>query len=237
MKHISKLFLFVSFVLILTTSIVSAQSAGGKGIIRVTGGAVIAVTPDVAYITLGVETRDQSAETASQRNSELMTNVIKVLKEYGLTDQELTTSGYSIYSYQEADPSSNPARYQTVYYVRNQVNIKTKHLEDIGTIIDLAIKAGANQVQGISFDVENKAELQLVALKNATEQARRKAEAIAAAAGVEIQGIADITEQSDTYAPYTDTVLFKNALAESVRTPINPGDVQVKSSVVVEFTF
>ncbi|HHX02650.1 MAG TPA: SIMPL domain-containing protein [Firmicutes bacterium] len=215
----------------------AAQTSTNTGVIRVSGDAVVTAAPDVAYISLGVETRDQLAENASQQNAEIMSKIIAALKEFGLRDQEITTSGYYIYSYQEPERSSDPISYYTVYTVRNQVNVRTNRLEDVGTIIDLAIKAGANQVQGISFDTENKAELQLIALENATRQAREKAEAIAKAAGVSIKETVSITEQSETYAPYTEAVMFRASAADSAKTPINPGDVEVKARVVIEYQF
>ena len=62
-----------------------------------------------------------------------------------------------------------------MYNVRNQVNVKVTDLENLGAVIDIAIKAGANQIQGINFDTTNKAEMQLKALQNATGQAEEKA--------------------------------------------------------------
>lgn len=215
----------------------AAQSPEHKGVITVTGDAVVTAAPDTAYITLGVETRDQSAETASRQNAEIMTNVIKALKEFGLSDTEVTTSGYYIYSYQESDRTTEPISYYTVYNVRNQVNVKTTQLEHVGTIIDLAIKEGANQVQGISFDTVNKADLQLKALENAVLQAGQKAEAIAKGAGVTIKEIVSIAEQSEYYAPYTEAYAFRASAADSAITPINPGDVEVKARVIVEYKF
>lgn len=231
----------VVFVLVLLAGItfaasldwdVEAQTAESTGVIIVSGDAVVTAAPDTAYITLGVETRDSSAERASEQNAESMSNVITALKKFGLTDKEITTSGYYIYSYQEGEQ-----RTSTVYVVRNQVNVRTNRLDEVGTIIDLAIKAGANQVQGVSFDTENKADLQLLALENATRQARAKADTIAKAAGVSIKEIASITEQSETYAPYTEAVMFRAAGLDSAKTVINPGDVEVRARVIVEYRF
>lgn len=210
----------------------AAQTTDSSGVIRVSGDAVVTTAPDTAYITLGVETRDNLAEKASQQNAEYMSKIIAALKQFGLSDKEITTSGYYIYSYQEGEQ-----RTSTVYVVRNQVNVRTNRLEEVGTIIDLAIKAGANQVQGVTFDTENKADLQLTALENATRQARDKAEAIAKAAGVTIKEIVSITEQSETYAPYTEAVVFRAASLDSAKTVINPGDVEVRARVIVEYRF
>lgn len=218
-------------------STITAQSAAEDGVIRVSGNAIVTQAPDIVTIAIGVETKNESAETASLENRQIMDEVMKSLREFGLKENEITTSGYSIYSYQETDRSQDPVEYYTIYTVRNQINIKTKQLEDVGTIIDLAIKGGANQVQGINFDIEDKEEMQLRALEQATLQARAKAEAIAAAAEVSIKNITGITEQTESYVPYTESLMVRASGQDSAGTAINPGDVEVRSRVTVEFSF
>ncbi|NMB38610.1 MAG: SIMPL domain-containing protein [Firmicutes bacterium] len=235
----NRLFLMICVLVLLLTSNLSAKTTAENsgGSIRVAGNSIASAAPDVAYIALGVETRDRSAETASSQNSQIMSDIMKTLKKFGLKDNEITTSGYYIYSYQESDRTQEPIEYYYVYNVRNQVNVKVTDLENVGTIIDLAIKAGANQVQGITFDIKNKEDLQLNALKNATRQAREKADAIAEAAGVTIKNIVSISEQTESYVPYTEEVMFKAAGNRLADTPINPGDVEVKARVVIEYSF
>ncbi|MFY9435413.1 MAG: SIMPL domain-containing protein, partial [Limnochordia bacterium] len=74
-----------------------AQETNSGGTIQVSGDAVVSAAPDVAYISLGVETRDRLAENASQENAAIMSKIIAALKEFGLNDQEITTSGFYIY--------------------------------------------------------------------------------------------------------------------------------------------
>ena len=70
--------------------------------------------------------------------------------------------------------------------MQNRINITTKNLEQVGEIIDRAVKAGANQVYGINFDVQDKQDMQIEALKLAVKQGIAKAEAMAEAAGVSL---------------------------------------------------
>ena len=112
--------------------------------------------------------------------------------------------------------------------MRNQVNIQTTKLEDVGTIIDLAVKAGANQVQGITFDTVNKAELQLKALQNAVRQARQKAEAAAVGAGVTIKEVYLLLNRAMLML-YTEALAFRASAADAAKTPITPGDVEIRA--------
>lgn len=234
----SKLIIFYLLVImLLSNGAIFAQSSSDSRLITVTGDALVTAAPDIAFISLGVETRERSAEVASTKNSEATANIIKLLKEFGLKDNEITTSSYYIYSYQETDRSSETNETYTIYNVRNQINVSTKDLDNVGSIIDIAISGGANQVQGINFDLENKQELQLLALQNATKQAKAKANAIAEAIGVDGLELATITEKTESYAPYTEAVMFRASSTDVRETPINPGDVEVKVSVITEFRF
>lgn len=231
----------ILFVLVLSLTVSASVFANSSnsvnpGSITVTGTAVVTATPDIAYITLGVENKDSSAATASEDNANRMANVIASLKNFGLKDSEITTGSYNIYSYQDIDRVTEPQTYVTVYSVRNQLNIRTDRLSEVGKIIDLAIKAGANQVQGIKFDVEDKSDLQLLALQNATKQASIKAKAIAEAADVNISGIINISEEYDTYIPYTEVAMFRSAGDSIADTQINPSDVEVTAKVIAEYS-
>lgn len=231
--------LLTSFVLIMTLLLGTAsQAMATGGSLEVTGMAVITGAADMAEITLGVETKDESAETASQENAHLMNRVLKALKELGFTDEEITTSGYNIYSSSQVmGRGTENERTVTAYVVQNRISVTTKDLDNVGQIIDTAIKAGANQVQGIRFDIEDKQQMQLQALKNAVKQAKAKAEVIAKSAGVEISGITTINEEYGSYAPMVDTAVMRAQAFGEAKTTINPGDVEVSARVRIIFSF
>lgn len=207
-----------------------------RGSIQVTGHAVVTGTPDVAYITLGVETKDPSADVAAGDNAKHMANVLATLKTLGITDKELRTSGYNIYS-------SNQVLYRgtddevtiTTYHVQNSVNVTTKNLDAVGQVIDAAVKAGANQVQGIRFDIEDKQAMQLQALQNAVQQGMAKAKVMAESAHVILGGLATMSESYGSYAPMVSTMALRADSA--VATPIHPGDVEVSATVNLDFWF
>lgn len=209
-----------------------------RGSLQVTGSAVITGTPDIAYITLGVETKDPSAEVASQENAERMNRVFTALQELGLSKEELTTSGYNIYSSnQVVARGTDQESTVTTYHVQNRINISTKDLENVGKIIDIAIKSGANQVQGINFDIQDKQEMQLEALKNAVKQGQLKAEVMAEAAGITLGGIQSFSENYGSYAPTYNTMAMRAEALGSAPTTINPGQVEVSANVSMNFWF
>lgn len=233
-KSLKTVVLTLVLLLLLTPQGVLANSEAKR--LQVTGTAVVTAEPDVAYITLGVETQDPSAEKAAQANAEIMARVFAALEELGLSKKEVSTSGYNIFgSTQVINRGTDQEETITTYWVQNRINITTTDLDSVGEIIDRAVKAGANQVQGIRFDVQDKQPLQLEALKLAVRQARAKAEAMAEAADLTLGEIVTMSESYSTYAPVVSAAAFK---AEGVAgTNINPGDVEISANVQLEFSF
>lgn len=238
-KHI-----LLALVLLLSFSLgnVNMAAASGSntengGKIQVTGNAVIKVKPDMAIITLGVDTSNTMADLAAQENAERMAQVLLALKELGLSDEEIATTGYNIYSYEQVlGRYSEEETLVTTYHVQNRVQISTKNLDLVGQIVDEAVKAGANQVQGVSFDLADKQELQLQALADAIRQAKTKAEAMAEGAGVVLGEIATITEEYGSYAPMYESMVMK-AYDNAAGTILNPGEIEVSAKVTMEFWF
>lgn len=224
---------------LVSSAALSAQAQGGPaqpGSIQVSGSAVITGTPDVAYITLGVETKDASAQVAAENNAKGMASVFKALKELGISEQQLNTSGYNIYSssqvlYRGTDDEVTV----TTYYVQNRINITTKDLDAVGQIIDVAIRAGANQVQGIRFDIADKQSLQLQALELAVQQGMTKAKVMAESAGLLLGGLTTMSESYGSYAPMVTTMALRADSAPA--TPISPGDVEVSATVNMNFWY
>lgn len=215
----------------------AAQETDRQGAMHVSGRAVVTAAPDIAYVALGVETRNESAQTAAMENAALMDKVLTSLKELGLTEEDFSTSGYNVYSYQQTSRSAPEAEPTTWYVVQNRLEITVRDLDRVGEIIDAAIGAGANQVQSVRFDIQDKQAMQLQALENAVKQARMKAQTLAEAAGVTLGGIKVITEQNTSYVPYTDTAALRTFAAPEAKTQITPGDVEVSADVLVEFWF
>lgn len=203
--------------------------------LQVSGTAVVTGDPDIAYITVGVETQNPSAEKAAQDNASIMAQVLAALREMGLTEKEVSTSGYNIWgSTQTVNRGTDKEETVTTYWVQNRINITTKNLDSVGEIVDRAVKAGANQVQGIRFDVQDKQALQLEALKLAVQQGMGKAEAMAEAAGVTLGELVSMSESYSSYAPMVRAVAYADA---AVGTSISPGEVEVSASVQMEFAF
>lgn len=243
MKHWYKYgsIIVISLVVVLFVGImgapIPAQTAGVEKIITSYGEAEISATPDQAHITFGVEAEASTAQGALEANADKMTKMLSSLKEEGIPDSAIRTSGFSLYpNYEYIREGNKEVRRLTGYRVNNNVNIQTKDLENLGQLIDCTVKAGANVVSGISFSVHDTEKLELEALGLAVKHARNKAEALAKAASGNITGIVTIEEVgSSGFEPLRMEKYM--AAADASSTPIEPGQIQLTNRVKVTFSY
>ena len=208
----------------------SAADEQTKGItVNATG--EVKAKPDIAYITLGVTTQSADAAAAAEDNASKTTAVIDALKKVGIKQSDIETTGYSVSPIM--DYKKSPAVI-VGYNVANQVRVTVRDLDRIGSLIDTGIKAGANNVQNVSFFIENDSALKREALVKAISEAQLKAEVMARSAGVKLGKVVSISETGG-YSP--QPILAGMAKMESVSTtPIIPGDVTATASVTVVYS-
>jgi uncharacterized protein YggE len=186
------------------------------------GHGVVTVVPDEASITAGVHTQAVSASDALAQNAKLMNSVIAALKGAGGTD--LQTQQVSL------NPQTNDQNQVTGYAADNSVSAKAT-IANVGALIDAAVGAGANTVDGPNLDVSDRDARYRDALGKAVEDARAKAEALGKAGGFGVGQVSSVTEQS-AGAPVP---VFQTAAAKSDGTPVEAGTQDVTADVTVTF--
>jgi uncharacterized protein len=197
--------------------------AGSPSVVTTTGHGDITAVPDEAVISAGVNTRATSAAAALSENAQAMQQVIDALKKAGGTD--LQTQEVSLY------PQTDDRGTVTGYSAQNTVSAKAT-IANAGGLVDAAVGAGANTVQGPTLAVSDSDALYRDALKQAVADARAKADALAQAGGFAVGPVYAVTEQADT-APAP--VWQAAAAAKASSTPIEPGTQDVTADVTVSF--
>src|SRR5665213_2161615 len=150
------------------------------------GHGVITIAPDQATVTAGVHTQAASASAALAENARLMNAVVAALKAAG--GQELQTQQVSLY------PQTDQQGQVNAYVADNSVSAKTK-IAGAGALIDAAVGAGANTVNGPTLSVSDRDARYRDALGKAVDDARLKAEALAKAGGFGVGPVSVVTEQ------------------------------------------
>ncbi|MGE3303146.1 MAG: SIMPL domain-containing protein [Hyphomonadaceae bacterium] len=191
------------------------------------------VAPDIATINIGVVTDGATAAAAVADNSTKMTAVVAALKKAGVADRDIQTSNLSVnpqYQYVERE-----APKLTGYQASNQVNVKVRNLKNVGKVVDAVVAVGSNQVNGISFGLDDDAKAMDSARVDAVKKARARAELYAGAAGLKVGRILSISE-AGTEPPRPYPVAFARMAAQAAPPPpVAPGELAIAVSVQVVF--
>lgn len=228
-------------IVLLLTAAVSAQPMNAMPdfpTITVTGEATVAVKPDRAVIGLGAVAQADDAAAAQQRVNEIMHKTIDAIRQVGVPEDRIQTAGLSlqpVYSQaksRQADEIHIPAI--VAYRASNTVRVQLDDLDLIGKVIDAGITAGANQLEGINFEIKDDTQPRSQALEQATANARSKADVIAQAAGTPISVLHNISEGG----VHIITPVYRGVRAMAAMemdTPVQPGQVQIRASVTVTY--
>jgi hypothetical protein len=197
--------------------------------IEVTGTATLSAPPDEAILILAVQTQATSATQAAADNAATMANVFAALTNLGIDKNSIETVSYSLSPVYDQTTSSKVVGYTA----RNAIQITLKDFSLVGKVLDAAVSAGANEVQGIMFTLSSTAltTLREQALGQALQDANGQARAMASNLGVSIVGPISV---SPGYSYQPNSLTFNAALQP---TPIQPGTLQVTVTVQVTYQF
>lgn len=220
-----------SLALALAVAAHPAVAAGTAQEITVTGSATVDAVPDVATVTAGVETQAPTAAAALGQNAEAMTAVFAALKAAGVDERDMQTSQLTLNPVFSPDPGASQSAPQVVaYQASNMVTVRVFEISGLGATIDALTNAGANRLYGVSFDVDEPRAALDEARKNAVEDARRKAELLAGAAGVKLGPVIAISEGGGV-GPAPLRAKMDMAMAA----PVAAGTVTLGADVTVVF--
>lgn len=205
---------------------VAAQTPA-PGRITVTAEGRVDAVPDMATVSLGVVTRDDTAAGALSANSDAVARVLDTLTAAGIAARDLQTTGLSVNP--DWDHSSGGEGRIRGYIAMNQVTARVRDMAALGPVLDAAVKDGANTLNGLSFALSDPAPLLQKARAAAVAEARARAEVLAQAAGVTLGRVLSITEGGGGgEAPYP--AFRAEAMAAP---PVAQGEVSTVVSVTV----
>ena len=202
----------------------AASAQAQPSVVTTTGHGDVTAVPDEAVVTAGVNTRAATAAAALAQNAQAMQQVIAALENAG--GSHLQTQQVSL------DPQTDDRGTVTGYVAQNTVSAKAK-IAAAGALVDAAVGAGANTVDGPSLDVSDSRALYDAALKQAMADARAKAQALAQAGGFAVGPVFSVTEGSA--APVPQPVWRAAAAGAPASTPVEPGTQDVTADVTVSF--
>ena len=202
--------------------------------ITVNATASVGTAPDEAVIGLGITSEGADAPAALDVNAQSAKSVVDALLAEGLTkaDLETTNVGLSHRTLDRGTPQET-----TVYVASTKFEVTVHDLSTVGTVIQDAVHAGANELHGVRFDVSDQTAARDRALSEAVKTARTKADTMAEAAGSQVTGVIEIHEQAAVTRPYYARQAM-TAYAADVPAPqvIAPKTLPTKVTVVVTWS-
>ena len=221
---------------LIACSCMPAQAEDSRRSITTTGNGVVITQNNRAVMYLAVETMSPDAKQAAQDNANIMTKVKHAVIGAGAAPDKIETDNYTMYPVYEYDKGKVKSR---KYEVNNRMKVVVEDLTKAGAVMDAAISAGANRIENIMFTVRNPGKYKDDALREAAQDARRKADIIAASLGKTVTNIISVTDNSVRVSPRNYMMNARmaggNDMAESATTPVEGGDAKVESSVTVVF--
>ncbi len=205
------------------------SAALAENTITVSGGAVVNVAADVAYVRLGVYLNDADVTTAMQLANERIDAICAVLSENGI-DEKCISTDY-LYISPMYDYSDDGNGEITGYSVNNGLLIEISDVDSVGNIIDVAFAAGANNFDSVTFSLKNKSEARDEALRLAVEEAAHKAEVLAEASGKQLGNVISISESDDTY--YSTDSYAESAVSTDKATTVRASQASVSAQVSI----
>ena len=201
--------------------------------ITVTGEGRASAAPDMAVISIGVQSEAKTAAAALTQNSQAMTATIAQLKKLGVADKDVQTSGLSInprYDY-EQNRSAPPI---VGYTASNTVTVRLRDLTKAGGVIDQAVQSGANNLNGISFTFADPKPMMDEARKDAVSEAKARAKLLTDAAGVSLGQLVTI---QDGYAsqPSPQPMYAARAMKAESDVPLEAGESSITATVTLVY--
>jgi len=224
----------IAAALMLAAPAAYADASEPKRTITVQGEGSVSAKPDTASVNAGVVAEAETARAALSANTEKMTKVFDAIKSAGIAEEDIRTSGFSInpvYSHSPRQPDGSREDPKIIgYRASNNVSVIIRDLDNVGGVLDELVTAGANNVNGVSFYIEDTQSLMDDARRKAVEDALRRATILAGTAGANLGKVMTISEQGGFQPqPAMMRSMAMDAVAESV--PVAAGTQKIRTTV------
>lgn len=210
-----------------------AEGEGTK--LSVSGNGTVLVESDLAIVTVGVREASADVLVAQATVNEKIAAIKQALLDAGVQETEINTDSINIYA--NYDYSDN-TEVIVGYTANNSLSVRTTDIDNVGALIDAAFAAGANTLDNVQFTVQDDSEAREQALTKAVEDARRKADVLAAAVGMQVTAIESIAESGVyTYDSMRNFAQMDAAATEEsgAGTLVQAALVSVDASVSMDF--
>lgn len=214
----------------------ASTSTTVSSVINVSGSGEVLVKPDIAYLSIGVQSEGNTAAAAQKANAVKISKVTQLLKEkWNISADDIQTSQFYVqpnYTYDEKQGQKLKG-----YIANHTLSVKYRNLDKIGQLLDEATLSGANNVDNVRFSVENSSAYEEEAIAKALGNAQSKASAVAKATKRGLGNLLNVTVEGGDAQIFTqrEAAMSKALMDTSGGTEIQSGQVTVKVQVSAQY--
>jgi uncharacterized protein len=213
------------------TKVITTPAGSAANTVTASGTGTTQAAPDTAEMSFGVSANSANAKSALDSVSKTAEQIITAVKKQGVDEKDIQTRDISVYP---QSTEQNGKQVITGYQANLSVRVKVRDLEKLGDVISAANSAGANNISGPAFTVADPAPFEAKAIDEAVADARKRAEAMAKAAGKSVGTVLSISSTDAGSIP-TPMYAADASLAAGKSVPVEPGQLDITANVVVIF--
>jgi uncharacterized protein YggE len=209
--------------------------AAGVPTVSVSGHGQVNVPPDTASVSIGIDVIQPTLAEAQEQATAQATTLIEALKAAGIADEDIQTAYFSVNILRDYSENADPTQI-TGFEIMNQLQLTVRDTDMLGDLLDEAVNAGANSINGVTFSVDDQTAAASEARKLAVEDARTKAEELAAAAGLTLGPVVSIAEGTVSPMPPPMYGGAGGGMAKAeAAVPVQPGSSTIAVDVTMTF--
>lgn len=205
-------------------------------VIELTVSESVSVAPDIATIGAGVNTEALTATEALRQNSADMARVVARIKALGVAEQDIQTTGINLNARYDYDQASQRPVFRG-YQASNRVSVILRKLDNAGRVLDALVEAGANDLSGPSFSIENDAAAKEAARLRAIEKAQVRVNTYAIQFGYDRARLLWLSEAIEGRGPMPEVAMMRASadMVAAAPPPVQPGMVTTGISMAFKF--
>lgn len=197
----------------------------------------VTTEPDLVTIGAGVTSEAPTAVQAMRQNSVEMRKVIDQIKSLGVDDKDIQTTGINLNAQYDYDRENRRQIFRG-YSVSNRVSVKLREIDETGRVLDALVTAGATDLSGPSFSIEDDEAAKDEARKRAVARAKERAEAYANMLGydgVEVLEINETLRGSNPMPQMAARAVLGAEAAADMSAPVQPGQVSTGVNITIKY--
>lgn len=197
----------------------------------VTGEGKVTALPDIALVTVGILANGQTVKAAQDQINSTINKVSEAIKKLGVDSKDIKTTNYNV------NPAYDFTNGQKItgYTANTNLQIKVRQIDKANSVVDSATANGANQVGGVSFDIDNKTRLENDARQMTVDEAKKKAADASKIAGFKLGRVINYSENSGGFSPMPLRAMSAEKAVGGVPTQVEPSSTDITISVTLSY--